>query len=88
MSEVQRTLYPEIQANQTGRLRVSDVHEIYWEESGNPSGKPVIFLHGGPGAGTEPAAVHQVMRYFFNRRVQRVDEEVRLDFAQGERRRH
>lgn len=54
MSEVRRTLYPEIQANQTGRLRVSDVHEIYWEESGNPSGKPVIFLHGGPGAGTEP----------------------------------
>jgi proline iminopeptidase len=49
-----RTLYPEIAARVTGRLRVSDVHELYWEESGNPAGKPVVFLHGGPGAGTEP----------------------------------
>ncbi len=54
MSDARRTLYPELQANQTGRLRVSDAHEIYWEESGNPQGKPVVFLHGGPGAGTEP----------------------------------
>src|SRR5690606_15436007 len=36
------------------KLRVSDLHEIYWEESGNPEGKPVVFLHGGPGGGTEP----------------------------------
>ena len=36
-----------------GRLRVSDVHELYFEESGNPQGKPVVFLHGGPGFGTE-----------------------------------
>lgn len=49
-----RTLYPEIPANHAGRLRVSDVHEIYFEESGNPNGKPVVFLHGGPGGGTEP----------------------------------
>ncbi len=47
-------LYPEIEARMTGRLRVSDVHEIYFEESGNPDGKPVVFLHGGPGGGTEP----------------------------------
>jgi proline iminopeptidase len=49
-----RTLYPEIAPNRTGHLRVSDVHEIYFEESGNPRGKPVVFLHGGPGGGTEP----------------------------------
>src|SRR5438094_39963 len=47
-------LYPEIEARVTGRLRVSSVHEIYYEESGNPEGKPVVFLHGGPGGGTEP----------------------------------
>ena len=49
-----RTFYPEIEPYRTGRLRVSDLHEIYWEESGNPQGKPVVFLHGGPGGGTEP----------------------------------
>jgi proline iminopeptidase len=49
-----RTLYPEIEPYRTGRLRVSDVHELYFEESGNPEGKPVVFLHGGPGGGTEP----------------------------------
>lgn len=47
-------LYPEIEPYRTGKLKVSDLHEIYWEESGNPSGKPVLFLHGGPGGGTEP----------------------------------
>jgi proline iminopeptidase len=49
-----RTFYPEIEAYNTGMLRVSDVHEIYYEESGNPKGKPVVFVHGGPGGGTEP----------------------------------
>jgi proline iminopeptidase len=49
-----RTFYPEIEPYRTGRLRVSDVHELYYEESGNPKGKPVVFLHGGPGGGTEP----------------------------------
>lgn len=48
-----RTLYPPIEAYRTGRLRVSDVHEIYFEESGNPLGKPVVFVHGGPGGGTD-----------------------------------
>ena len=47
-------LYPPIEPYNTGRLRVSPVHEIYFEESGNPSGKPVVFLHGGPGGGSEP----------------------------------
>jgi len=49
-----RGYYPAIEPYRTGRLRVSPVHEIYWEESGNPQGKPAVFLHGGPGFGTEP----------------------------------
>ncbi|MFO0756314.1 MAG: prolyl aminopeptidase [Byssovorax sp.] len=49
-----RTFYPEIEHHRSGRLKVSDLHEIYWEESGNPQGKPVVFVHGGPGGGTEP----------------------------------
>jgi proline iminopeptidase len=53
-------LYPPIEPYNTGRLRVSDVHELYFEESGNPSGKPVVFLHGGPGGGSEP----KQRRYF------------------------
>lgn len=54
MRSDRRTLYPEIEPYRTGRLNVSDVHEIYFEESGNPRGKPVVFFHGGPGGGTEP----------------------------------
>jgi proline iminopeptidase len=48
-----RGYYPPIDPYRTGRLRVSDVHELYFEESGNPQGRPVVFLHGGPGFGTE-----------------------------------
>src|SRR5579863_2960745 len=47
-------LYPPIEPYYTDRLRVSPVHELYLEESGNPDGKPVVFLHGGPGGGSEP----------------------------------
>ena len=47
-------LYPPLRPYRTGRLRVSDVHELYFEESGNPDGKPAVFLHGGPGGGTDP----------------------------------
>ena len=46
-----RELYPPIEPFRTGFLRVSDVHELYFEESGNPDGKPAVFLHGGPGGG-------------------------------------
>ena len=46
--------YPLPRVFNTGFLRVSDVHELYYEESGNPDGKPVVFLHGGPGGGTDP----------------------------------
>ena len=49
-----RTLYPEIQPYQTGMLDVGDGHRLYWELSGNPDGKPVVFLHGGPGGGSSP----------------------------------
>jgi proline iminopeptidase len=50
-----RMLYPPVVPFDTGRLRVSDIHELYYEQSGNPDGKPVVFLHGGPGAGSSPA---------------------------------
>ena len=51
-----RTLYPAIEPNRSGYLRVSDVHEIYFEECGNPKGKPAVFVHGGPGAGCDSRA--------------------------------
>jgi proline iminopeptidase len=49
-----RTLYPELQPYDTGMLDVGDGHRLFWELSGNPSGKPVVFLHGGPGGGSSP----------------------------------
>ena len=48
-------LFPAAAPRRTGRLRVGGLHEIYWEESGNPAGKPVVMLHGGPGGGSNPA---------------------------------
>jgi proline iminopeptidase len=47
-------LYPSIEPYRAGRLPVDDIHTLYWEECGNPSGVPVLFLHGGPGAGCSP----------------------------------
>lgn len=49
-----RNFYPEIEAYKKEFLKVSDLHTIYLEQSGNPQGRPVIFLHGGPGGGTHP----------------------------------
>lgn len=49
-----RDLYPEIEPLETGMLDVGDGQHIYWEVSGNREGKPVVFLHGGPGGGTTP----------------------------------
>jgi proline iminopeptidase len=46
-----RTLYDPIEPYDSGHLPVSDVHQLYYEQCGNPNGKPVVFLHGGPGAG-------------------------------------
>ncbi len=47
-------LYPEIAPYNKGRLKVSDIHEIYFEECGNPDGAPVLMVHGGPGGGSNP----------------------------------
>jgi len=47
-------LYPAIEPYKVQRLQVSELHELHIEESGNPAGRPVIFLHGGPGGGTGP----------------------------------
>jgi proline iminopeptidase len=44
--------YPPIEPYASGRIKVSPVHEIYWEECGNPDGKPAILVHGGPGGGS------------------------------------
>lgn len=66
MSEL-RTLYPSIEANFTDFIKVDDVHNIYYEESGNPNGKPVVFLHGGPGCGTAPSC-----RQFFDPEFYRI----------------
>lgn len=48
-------LYPEIEPYSSGMLKLDGVHALYWEQSGNPEGEPVLFLHGGPGAGASPA---------------------------------
>ncbi|GMQ01281.1 hypothetical protein CsSME_00047975 [Camellia sinensis var. sinensis] len=53
--ELNRNLYPDIEPYSSGFLKVSDIHSIYWEQSGNPNGHPVVFLHGGPGGGTSPS---------------------------------
>ncbi|NNF07819.1 MAG: prolyl aminopeptidase, partial [Candidatus Eisenbacteria bacterium] len=55
-----RTLYPEIQPYDHGHLDVGDGHSIFYEVSGNPNGKPVVFIHGGPGGGSIP----DYRRYF------------------------
>ena len=55
-----RDLFPPIEPYRTGRLRLDARHTMYWEESGNPRGAPLLFLHGGPGAGA--TAVHR--RFF------------------------
>lgn len=54
MTDQLRSLYPPIEPDRFGKLLVGDGNEIYWEECGNPEGKPVVFLHGGPGGGCAP----------------------------------
>jgi len=46
-------LYAPLEVNKTGMLKVSDLHTVYWEESGNSAGLPVMVLHGGPGGGSQ-----------------------------------
>ena len=60
MSE-RRDLFPPLEPYRTGQLRLDPIHTMYWEESGNPQGRPILFLHGGPGAGATP-----VHRRFFD----------------------
>lgn len=54
-------LFPPIEPYHTFSLQVSDLHSIFVEEAGNPDGKPVVFLHGGPGGGIDP-----VYRQYFD----------------------
>jgi proline iminopeptidase len=58
---IRRDLFPSIEPYRTGGLRLDNRHTMYWEQSGNPRGAPVLFLHGGPGAGATP-----VHRRFFD----------------------
>ncbi|MCO5559481.1 hypothetical protein L7F22_013081 [Adiantum nelumboides] len=51
-ASLRRELHPPIEPYSTGELKVSEIHTLYWEQSGNPEGYPVLFLHGGPGGGT------------------------------------
>ena len=67
MSSERRSLYPEIEPFDSGFLKVSDLHTLYYEQSGNPHGKPVVFLHGGPGGGVNPKC-----RRFFDPAVYRI----------------
>ncbi len=62
-----RSLYPEIEPFDRGMLPVSSLHTLYYEQSGNPHGKPVVFLHGGPGGGTNPKC-----RRFFDPAIYRI----------------
>lgn len=54
-------LFPHIEPYRQEFLRVSPIHTLYLEESGNPDGIPVVFVHGGPGGGTSP-----ICRRFFD----------------------
>jgi proline iminopeptidase len=59
--------FPPIEPYRSGRLKVGGPHEVYWEECGAPDGLPVVFLHGGPGAGASP-----VHRRFFDPKLYRI----------------
>ncbi len=52
--DTRAVLYPVIEPHKRGHLRLDDRHVMYFEECGNPQGAPVLFLHGGPGAGASP----------------------------------
>jgi proline iminopeptidase len=62
-----RERYSSIEPNRSGFLSVSRLHTIYWEESGNPNGRPILFLHGGPGSGTDSS-----QRCFFDPTAYRI----------------
>ena len=62
-----RKPYPPIEPYKISYISVDDTHTLYIEESGNPKGKPILFLHGGPGSGTDPKH-----RCFFDPKVYRI----------------
>jgi len=51
---IRTELYPPLEPDSAGMLALDRIHSMYWEQSGNPDGVPVVFLHGGPGAGAAP----------------------------------
>jgi proline iminopeptidase len=56
IARIPRTdLHPDIEPFESGMMPLDALHTMYWEQSGNPQGVPVVFLHGGPGAGSSPA---------------------------------
>jgi proline iminopeptidase len=67
MRDSKSWLYPVPQVFDSGHLDVGDGHKVYYEQSGNPQGKPVVFVHGGPGGGTNPNH-----RRFFNPKHYRI----------------
>lgn len=64
---IRRDLFPEIEPYESGMLSLDGRHRMHWEQSGNPDGFPVVFLHGGPGAGASVAH-----RRFFDPRFYRI----------------
>ena len=64
---LEEILYPPLEPYKVEQLKVSDIHNIYFEQSGNPQGKPVLFVHGGPGGGTQPNH-----RRYFNPKIYRI----------------
>ena len=60
-----RGLYPDLEPFDSGTLQVSPLHRLHYEQCGNPAGKPVVLLHGGPGAGCSPRMrrFHDPSRY-------------------------
>jgi len=55
MADQRTSLFPEIEPYTSGYVSAGDGHSLYWEQCGNPEGVPVLFLHGGPGAGLSPS---------------------------------
>jgi proline iminopeptidase len=55
MNNITYNLYPELDILEKRSIKVDYLHEVYYEICGNPTGKPVVFLHGGPGSGCNPA---------------------------------
>ncbi len=62
-----REFYPEIEPYKTSTLKVDATHTLHYEEAGNPQGRPIVFVHGGPGGGIDPSH-----RRYFDPKVWRI----------------